>query len=339
MFKPRVSIIVPCYGVEKYIDRCMESLIGQTLKEIEIILVDDKSPDNVPAMCDNWAAKDSRVRVIHKNINEGLGYARNSGLEMACGEFVAFVDSDDYVDIDMYRKLYETAQQDSSDAVFCGFKSENNKGEWKCSEEVRVKSMWEGTAVRNFMLDMVACDASVSLERRYSMSVWHAIYSRAIVMCNDLHFLSERDVASEDIPFQVDFLKKCSRVSYLPDNMYYYCNNSTSLTATFKPEKFECFKSLFVVLKQKLNDIPAGDVRASRFFLGYIRSQFQNSLASGNPSKAHINEIVNDSIWVEISRSYPVSSVANLYQRVIYRLILSRSTTLIYLFYKVLARL
>lgn len=93
--KPKVSIIVPCYNVEKYLDQCMNNLVNQSLQEIEIILVDDGSPDRVPEMCDEWAMKDNRIKVIHKK-NEGLGYARNSGLEIAMGEYVTFVDSDDY---------------------------------------------------------------------------------------------------------------------------------------------------------------------------------------------------------------------------------------------------
>jgi len=96
VYKPKVSVIVPIYNVEKYFERCMRSLLNQTLKEIEIILVDDESPDNCPAMCDEYAGTDNRVKVIHKK-NEGLGFARNSGLEIATGEYVAFVDSDDFV--------------------------------------------------------------------------------------------------------------------------------------------------------------------------------------------------------------------------------------------------
>ena len=91
--KPKVSIIVPVYNVEKYLARCMESLLNQTLTEIEIILVDDGSPDNCPQMCDEYAKRDSRVKVIHKS-NAGLGYARNSGLDVAIGEYIAFVELD-----------------------------------------------------------------------------------------------------------------------------------------------------------------------------------------------------------------------------------------------------
>ena len=91
---PKVSIIVPVYNVEKYLKRCVDSLVGQTLKDIEIILVDDGSPDGCPKMCDDFVATDSRIKVVHKP-NGGLGSARNAGLEVAKGEYVAFVDSDD----------------------------------------------------------------------------------------------------------------------------------------------------------------------------------------------------------------------------------------------------
>ena len=116
----KVSVIVPVYNVEKYLDRCMQSLLNQTLKDIEIIMVDDGSPDNCPKMCDDYAKQDSRVKVIHKK-NAGLGLARNSGLEVATGEYVAFVDSDDFTDVDAYRSLYENAQKRNADVVYAGF--------------------------------------------------------------------------------------------------------------------------------------------------------------------------------------------------------------------------
>ena len=92
-----ISIIVPVYKVEKYIDRCVESIINQTYKNIEIILVDDGSPDNCPKICDEWAKKDKRIRVIHKE-NRGVSSARNVGIDVAKGKYIGFVDSDDYIE-------------------------------------------------------------------------------------------------------------------------------------------------------------------------------------------------------------------------------------------------
>ena len=105
-----VSIIVPVYKVEQYLDRCVQSIVNQTHKNIEIILVDDGSPDNCPAMCDDWAAKDSRIRVIHKE-NGGLSSARNAGLEMATGAFLQFTDSDDWLEPEMIAYLIDLAEQ------------------------------------------------------------------------------------------------------------------------------------------------------------------------------------------------------------------------------------
>ena len=121
---PKVSIIVPCYKVEKYLDRCLNSLVAQTLQDIEIILVDDKSPDNVPIMCDEYARKNNEgwpnIKVIHKKNNEGLGFARNTGLSVAEGEYVAFMDSDDFVDVHMFKNLYNYAKEHNIDSCYYG---------------------------------------------------------------------------------------------------------------------------------------------------------------------------------------------------------------------------
>src|SRR4051794_17766097 len=100
----KVSIIVPIYNVEKFFERCMKSIVNQSYSNIEIILVDDESPDNCPELCEQWKEKDARVKVIHKK-NGGLGFARNSGMEIAEGDYIAFVDSDDYVEINMIEKV------------------------------------------------------------------------------------------------------------------------------------------------------------------------------------------------------------------------------------------
>ena len=102
-----LSIIVPVYKAEKHLDRCVESILSQTYGNIELVLVDDGSPDACPAMCDSWAKRDWRVRVIHKK-NNGASSARNAGLDMASGEYIGFVDADDFVEPDMYETLMKT---------------------------------------------------------------------------------------------------------------------------------------------------------------------------------------------------------------------------------------
>ena len=117
---PIVSIIVPVYKVEKYIHRCVESLVNQTLRDIEIILVDDGSPDHCPEICEQLAKKDNRIKVVHKT-NGGLSSARNAGMEVACGKYIGFVDSDDELELDMYEKMVAKAEEYRVDFVMADY--------------------------------------------------------------------------------------------------------------------------------------------------------------------------------------------------------------------------
>lgn len=326
---PRVSVIVPVYNVEKYLDRCMESLLNQTLKNIEIIMVDDGSPDLCPQMCDEYAKKDSRVKVVHKK-NAGLGLARNSGLDIATGEYVAFVDSDDYVGLDMYKTLYDRAEANKCDAVFCGFRTEVRENKWVYSNEVDVDQLWKREDVQQFMLDMIASGVGIRAERLYQMSVWHSIYKRSLIEENHFRFVSEREVASEDIPFQVDFLSKANTVAYVSKAFYSYCLNGTSLTATLKPEKYARYKQLRACLLSKSSDAEYVS-RVNRLFIGYTRSHLYDIINSTWKHKVvMINEIQSDDIWEEVRRNY---SPANLpfVSKSIYIFLLSSSAWLLYL--------
>lgn len=127
MTKPLISVIIPVYKVEKYLDKCIESVVNQIYKNLEIILVDDGSPDNCPTICDEWAKKDSRIVVIHKE-NGGLSSARNAGVAIAKGEWVGFVDSDDYIAPNMYEKMLFAAQKSGAELCVCGMKWINEDG-------------------------------------------------------------------------------------------------------------------------------------------------------------------------------------------------------------------
>ena len=117
--KSLVSVIVPIYKVEQYLDECVESIVNQTYKNLEIILVDDGSPDGCPQMCDEWLRKDGRIKVIHKK-NGGLSSARNAGLDVATGEFVCFVDSDDFICLEALQKLHDRFGDDESVGIVSG---------------------------------------------------------------------------------------------------------------------------------------------------------------------------------------------------------------------------
>ena len=203
--KPKVSVILPIYCVEKFLERCLKSVTEQTLRDIEIILVDDGSLDNCPVMCDNYGKLDRRIKVIHKK-NEGLGYARNTGLDYATGEYVAFIDSDDFIDINMMNQLYTYAYKYDLDAVFCGMKFVDAHGNITMDrKEVNEYIEMKGNECRQHVLDLIASREKSRVSSKYMMSVWHAIYHKEFLDKHNIRFCSERDFISEDMIFDIDF--------------------------------------------------------------------------------------------------------------------------------------
>ena len=164
---PLISVIVPIYNVEKYLDRCVDSIINQTYKNLEIILVDDGSPDNCPQMCDDYAKKDSRIKVVHKE-NGGLSDARNVGMEVATGEYVSFIDSDDYISLDFYETLLETIVDNDSDIVECGVVKfyEDNSFD-KYSDDLKVTNY-----------DTVDGLEGLINENPFKQHVWNKLYNQ-----------------------------------------------------------------------------------------------------------------------------------------------------------------
>lgn len=264
---PLVSIILPCWGVERYLDRCMDSLLNQTLKEIEIILVDDVSPDRVPEMCDEYAKKDSRVKVIHKEKNEGLGLARNTGLTIAEGEYVAFLDSDDFVDVHMFEDLYNYAKEHNLDSCYCGYNNYKDDNNIRIRQEKSHPEVCEGReAVDAVLMDMVGAEPSYHSDVKILSCMWKGIYYMDVIRKNKLLFVSEREYIAEDIMFHIDFLPCANRVGFIPGCYYYYCDNGTSLTRTYRADRFD--RELYQVegMKNKL------------IMHGYYEHQFQSRL-------------------------------------------------------------
>lgn len=334
---PKVSVIVPIYNVEKYLDRCMESLLNQTLKDIEIIMVDDGSPDNCPKMCDEYAKKDRRVKVVHKK-NAGLGLARNSGLDIATGEYVAFVDSDDYVDLGMYEKLYEAAEKNDTEAVFCGFKKEFSPNRFIECKECETYTEYSRGEMNGLVLDFIAAPPHCKSEYIHDMSVWHSIYKRSVIEDNKIRFVSERDYASEDIPFQIDFLKCCHKVGFIPDIFYVYCYNGGSLTKSFNPEKFKKIQALYNLLKERTMKLDKDSLRAKRLFIGYVRAMIRLIVSLDIPKaqkEEYINTIITANIWVEIKTVYKANFLP-LHQRIMTLLIYSRKSKSVYAYAKVM---
>lgn len=179
--QPKISVIVPVYQVEETLDKCVESIIGQTYKNLEIILVDDGSPDNCPAICDSWAEKDSRIKVIHKE-NGGVSSARNAALDAATGDFIGFVDSDDWIEPEMYSSLIQKISESKKNIALCSYYAVEISGErYECrcvdDKEVLDKDDYfrfivlggDGGYIWNRLYD-----ADILKEVRFDEDIWYS---------------------------------------------------------------------------------------------------------------------------------------------------------------------
>lgn len=216
-----LSVIIPIYNVEPYLDRCMESIVNQTYKNLEIIMVDDGSPDNCPALCNQWQRKDDRIKVIHKK-NGGLSDARNMGLSIATGEYIAFVDSDDFVDLDMYRAMIGALEKTGADISTCGRYSYRN-GEVSerqtSSKEVILSSM---QAINELLRGGLIEEAA-----------WDKVYKRSLF--NEIVFPVGE--INEELPIMPLLFERTNKIVCTGKPFYYYCENPGSITHEAYSEK------------------------------------------------------------------------------------------------------
>lgn len=323
---PLISVIVPVYKVENYLERCINSIVNQTYTNIEVILVDDGSPDNCPGVCDQWAERDKRIRVIHK-CNEGLGFARNSGLKVAHGEYIAFVDSDDYIDLCMYEELITKAVSSHADIVYCGHHYENQNGTFSDIVDFEQETVFEKEQMLVLSLKYIA----VWGQRALMMSVWHSIYKREVI---STLFFSEREVVSEDLHFQLSAILNSSRVLYLPQTYYYYCFNGNSLSHTFLFDKFYRFKVLAKHLFELYQPYQKEYVAYYYFFyrvLDMIRQIISNKNISKMHKKDYYNRIAKDDIWKECTQYIDITKLPK-HLKLLYHIFKNNSSKSLYPF-------
>ncbi len=208
-----ITVIVPVYKAERYLDQCVQSIADQTYKNLEIILVDDGSPDHCPAMCDAWAAKDSRIRVIHKE-NGGFSSARNAGLDAANGAYIQFVDSDDWIMPDMTEALVSCAVRENADVVRCGY-----------CELVDDDMQEVCTNSQTYCPDHNKLVIDIMNDGLMSGAVWNKLYKRSVL--DGIRF---RSGYSEDILFNYCVIQNKSKTVYMTGTYYVYRQNLLSVT-------------------------------------------------------------------------------------------------------------
>ena len=250
MPQPKVSIIVPVYNAEKYLERCINSLKHQTLEDIEIILADDSSTDSSLEICEKARTEDSRIKVIHK-ANEGAGMARNAALEIATGEYIGFLDSDDFVERDMFETLYNKAIQYNSDLIMSGVLFIDGNMFSKDGECVRKIYFDKDTHfetkedLKKLRMGIVGALPEDADDSKYGMSIWKNLFRHDIIKKNNIVFESEREMLSEDALFMIDYISCIKKATGIREAFYNYCRNEDSISKSYKKDRFE--KSLVFV--------------------------------------------------------------------------------------------
>ena len=259
--EPKVSVVVPIYNAERYLNRCLESIVNQTYQNLEIILVDAGSPDRCPMLCDEWAKRDGRIKVLHKE-NQGAGEARNSGLDNATGKYLFFVDSDDFIDEKTIELCVDNANFYNSQIVLFGSTDVYKNGSVRRHTASPSRERFSGYEVKNELLPSLFTHTM-----GYGVSVWGKMFLTSVIEQYSIRFLSERLYYSEDALFVLEYFSRINIASVLSENLYCYYENDSSLSRVYREDrenKNEAFllKALQIAEKATLPKVVSSHIKA-----------------------------------------------------------------------------
>jgi len=241
-----VSIIIPVYNVEKYLRRCLDSVINQTYQNLEIIIVNDGSPDHSQIIIDEYAARDTRIIPLIQE-NRTLGLARNAGMKIARGDYVAFVDSDDYIETDCIAIMMQNALLTKADIVVV-----NNK--------TLGKALKNGRELNEHVLtSMEMGDPSWRFDYfiypAYGITVWGKLYKHDLLKRTGILFESNHLISGEDILFNLLLLTHHPKIALVNQHVYVYCINSGSITQSYRPRLSQRYLAFLDIYYQQLLDM------------------------------------------------------------------------------------
>lgn len=214
---PTISVIIPAYNVEQYLDRCVQSVVNQTFRDLEIVLINDGSTDDTPRLCDEWGSRDSRVRVVHQP-NVGIASTRNKGVALASASFVGFVDSDDWIEPDMYETLYASQCQYDADLVMCNAWNDFLRE----GRSVRFHQMKSGLYPKRWAL------VQLLLDKKFDNYCWTKLYRKSLF--DGAPFPD--GLWMEDHSTTCKHFYNATRIAYVDKPLYHYIRHSASFTMT-----------------------------------------------------------------------------------------------------------
>ena len=262
MKMPLVTIVIPVYKVEEYLDRCVESVVNQTYKDLEIILVDDGSPDRCPQMCDDWVKKDGRIKVIHQQ-NKGLSGARNTGIREAKGDWLYFLDSDDYIIPDCICLMMECVKKHPDVEMVCAGANATRGGFELFSFENR--ELPEYSDNRNWI------NRAMLQRVTLNMTSWNKLVLRKFILSNNVFF--DEGYINEDDLWNFNLAKYLTRIAICKHDIYIYIIREGSITADSAKRYYNLIRLLRYFVNHITNDYRA---RQISFVYEFIRVHFNN---------------------------------------------------------------
>ena len=303
MHRPAVSVVIPVYKVEAYLRRCVDSVLSQTLQDLQIILVDDGSPDGCPRICDDYAANDARIRVIHKE-NGGLASARNAGMAVAEGKWLFFLDSDDWLDSDGLENLVAVGEEHKVDFV----RYRAIRSGWPgmevhapCMVEP-VRELRHGYYDRKQILEEVYPRLLVTpqLTMGAVVGAWGSLYDLDFLRRNDLRFYEEVKF-SEDLVFSARVVR-AAKSFYFVDTpgVYHYFYNPNSISKSFRAGRWDSCKALIHTCERDFAADPdydfAGQLHCLRWFCIMLALNERKYLKDFKMRRAYCKEVMKDTV-------------------------------------------
>ena len=291
----KISVIIPVYNVEKYLSKCLDSVLGQTYTNLEIIVVDDGSTDKSGKICDEYAKKDERIKVIHKE-NGGLSSARNVALDIATGDYVAFVDSDDYLSLDTFRKCVARLLETSADV--CMFSHFTTDGVKHVEHNLPLNNLvYDKTEILRIIVPLFVGRKTTNGDQLQGF-VCRQIFRRDVI--GNLRFRSEREYYAEDIVFDLEFYVKANKMAVLNEPLYYYRYVETSLSNRYRENLFDKLLKLTAFKEEIVNAYKIPDCQerlnysAFRISLAGILNIKKAKAIPKKEKKEQISNIVNN---------------------------------------------
>ncbi|MBU3180711.1 glycosyltransferase family 2 protein [Clostridium psychrophilum] len=315
----KISIIIPIYNTEKYLNRCLDSVINQTLKDIEIILIDDGSTDNSLKICKEYNSNDKRIKLIHKK-NEGVSKARNIGLSYATGEYISFIDADDWVEPNMLEELYNLIIPNNTEFCMCNYIKENNGGSIYMNSNIS-KKVLNGNNIKNFLL--IPLIEREDNEKEHTLAGFRGpcgkLFKREVIEKHNIKFENEL-IIGEDFLFNLEFLIHVNKAIVNEKFYYHYFTNSNSLCTKYKKDCWNSFyRNIILYIKRFLienNIYSQTKDRVDKLIIKYFFMSIINEKRKDNPKKTvekinAIKQICEDKIIIDCLNDFNL----NLYKR------------------------